>query len=128
MHDHRHPVVPHPNVLVNVRRALVPLVAVRALEPRLLPAVVLHVGLQGLLVGVTGVAPGTMVRHLAGLSPEGPVFVLHLVPAAAVARPQDVQDAGVVGLQESSYEQEERGTRLVGRGRARIRRQNGKEQ
>lgn len=108
MHDHRHPVVPHPNVLINVRRTLVPLVAVRALEPRLLPAIVLHVSLQGLLVGVAGVASGTMIRHLAGLPPEGPVFVLRLVPTAGVARPQDVQDAGVVGLQELSYEQEER--------------------
>lgn len=107
--DHRHPVVSHSNVLINVRRALVPLVAVRALEPRLLPAVVLHVGLQGLLVGVAGVAARTVVRHLAGL-PERSVFVLDLVPAAAIVRPQDVQYAGVVaGPQQPrrSYEQEE---------------------
>lgn len=103
----------HSNVFVNVRRALVPLTAVRALKSRLFPAVVLHVGLQRLLVCVTSVTPRTVVCHLAGL-PEGPVFVLDFVPATAVVCPQDVQYTGVVGLQESSYKQEEGEPRLVG--------------
>lgn len=105
--------MPHSNMFVNVRRALVPLTAVRALKPRLFPAVVLHVGLQRLLVRVTSVTPGAVVCHLAGL-PEGPVFVLHLVPTTAIVCPQDVQYTGVVGLQESSYKQEEGEPRLIG--------------
>lgn len=105
--------MPHSNVFVNVRRALIPFTTVRALKSRLFSAVVLHVGLQRLLVCVTGVTPGTMVCHLAGL-PERPVFMLDLVPTTAVVCPQDVQYAGIVGLQESSYKQEERESRLVG--------------
>lgn len=105
--------MPHSNVFVNVRRTLVPLTAVRALKSRLFSAVVLHVSLQRLLVCVTGVTPGTVVCHLAGL-PEGPVFMLDLVPTIAIVCSQDVQYTGVVGLQESSYKQEERESRLVG--------------
>lgn len=96
----------HSYVLVNIRRALVPLAAVRALESRLLPTVVLHMGLQRLLVSIAGITPGTVIRHLPGL-PKGSIFVLDLVLAATVVHPQDVHDTGVIGLQELSYEQEE---------------------
>lgn len=109
VHDHWHPVVSHPNVLVNVRRALVPFVAVRTPESRLLPAVVLHVGFQGLLVSVASVAARTVVSHLAGL-PIRPVFVFDLVPVATVVGPQDIQYTGVVRPHESSYEQEAKGS------------------
>lgn len=96
----------HSNMFVNIRRALVPLAAVRAFESRLLPAIVLHVGLQRLLVRVAGITSGTMIRHFSRL-PEWPVFVLDLVLTATVIHPQDVHDPGIVRLQESSYEQEE---------------------
>lgn len=102
----------HSDVLVNIRRALVPLAAVRALEPRFLPAVVLHVGLQRLLVSVAGITSGTLIRHFPGL-PVGFVFMFDLVRTATIVHPQDVRDTGVVGLQESSYEQEEEKPRLV---------------
>lgn len=116
MHDHGHPVVPHPHVLVNVRRALVPLVAIRTLESRLFAAVVLHVGLQGLLVRVAGVTPGTVVGHPAGV-PERSLFLLPVLPPRRVlhVRPEDLQQAGVVGRQGSAYEQERRRSRLAGR-------------
>lgn len=93
-------------MLINIRRALVPFAAVRAFEPRLLPAIVLHMGLQRLFVRVAGIASGTVIRHFSGL-PERSVFVLDLVLAATIIHPQDVHDPGVVRLQESSYEQEE---------------------
>lgn len=99
-------------MLVNIRRALVPFAAVRAFESRLLPAIVLHVGLQRFLVSVAGIASGTMIRHFSRL-PEWSVFVLDLVLAATIIHPQDVHDTGVVRLQESSYEQEEGEPRLV---------------
>lgn len=102
----------HSNVFINIRRALVPFTAVRALEPWLLPAVVLHVSLQCLLVSIAGIASGTVIRHFPRL-PEGSVFVFDLVLAATVIHPQDVHDTGVVGLQVSSYEQEEEEPRLV---------------
>lgn len=105
--------MPHSNVFINVRRTLVPLIAIRALKSRLFPAVVLHVGLQRLLICITSVTPGTVVGHLAGL-PEGPVFMLDLVSATAIVRSQDVQYTGIVGLQKSSYKQEEGESRLVG--------------
>lgn len=75
MHHHWHSVVSHPDVLVNVRRTLVSLIAIRALEPRLLSAVVLHVSLQGFLIGVAGVTYRTVIGHLAGVI-ERTVFVL----------------------------------------------------
>lgn len=104
----------HSDVLINIRRALIPLAAVRALESRLLPAVVLHVRLQRLLVSVTGIASRTVIRHLPCL-PEGSVFLLGFPPvlAAPVVHPQDVHDMGVVGRQELSYEQERGKPRLV---------------
>lgn len=100
------------DVLVNIRRALIPLAAVRALEPRLLPAIVLHVSLQCLLVSVAGITSGTVIRHLSGL-PKGSVFALDHVLATTVIHAQDVHNTSVVGLQESSYEQEEGEIRLV---------------
>lgn len=98
--------MPHPDVLVNVRRALVPLVAIRTLESRLLAAVVLHVGLQGLLVRVARVAPGTVVGHLARL-PVGALFVLRIAMVRRVlhVRPEDVHQARVVGGHRATYEQ-----------------------
>lgn len=104
--------MPHSYVLVYIRRALVPFAAVRALEPWFLPAVVLHVSLQRLLVSIAGITPGTVICHFPGL-PEGSVFVLDLVLTATVVHPQDIHDTSVVRLQESSYEQEEGKTRLV---------------
>lgn len=103
--------MPHSDVLVNIRRALVPLAAVRALEPGLLPAVVLHMGLQRLLVRVAGIASGTVIRHLPRL-PKGSIFMLDLV-LATIIHPQDIHDTGVIGLQVPSYEQEEEELRLV---------------
>lgn len=105
--------MPHSNVFVNVRRTLVPLIAIRALKSRLFPAVVLHVGLQRLLICVTSVTPRTVVGHLAGL-PEGPVFMLDLVSATAIVCSEDVQYTGIEWLQKSSYKQEEGESRLVG--------------
>jgi len=102
----------HSDVLVNIRRAFVPLAAVRALEPRFLPAIVLHVSLQRLLVSVAGIAPGTVIRHLSRL-PKRSIFVFNLVLAASVVHSQDIHDTGIVGLQVSSYKQEKGEPRLV---------------
>ena len=83
MHDHRHPVVSHPDMLVNVGRTLVPLAAIRTLEPRLLATVVLHMGLQRFLVRVSRVTDGAMVGHLSRI-PERAVFVLDRGPPSPV--------------------------------------------
>lgn len=100
----------HSDVLVNVRRTLVPLVAVRTLEPWLLSAVVLHVSLQRFLVRVAGVTSRAVISHLAGV-PKGTVLVFHGAPSDPVlyVRSQRVQNAGVVRRREvSAYEQENR--------------------
>lgn len=111
MHENGHPVVSHPDVFVNVRRTLVPLVAIRTLESWLFAAVVLHVGFQCFLVGVAGVTPRTVIRHLAGV-PGGILFVLLRVVRIPIfhVRSQHVQDTGGVvrAGQGSSYEQENR--------------------
>lgn len=44
--------MPSPNVLVDVGRLLAPVLAVRALEPRLLPALVGEVSVQRVLLAV----------------------------------------------------------------------------
>lgn len=90
-------------MLVYVRRALVLLVAVGTPEPGLLPAIVLHVGIQGLLVGVTGVTVRTVIGHLARW-PVRSFLVLNVVSIAAVVHvgAQDPQDVVVVGCQETS--------------------------
>lgn len=112
-------IMSHPNVLINIRRALVSLVAVRTLEPRLLPAIILHVSLQRLLVRVASVTSGTVVRYLAAL-PKRIVFVLNFVPGGTIICSQNIQYTGIVGLQKSSYKQEEGELRLVGRNAGRV--------
>lgn len=104
MHHHGHSVMPHSNVFINIRRTLVSLVAVRALESRLLSAIVFHMGLQGLLVGIASVAQWTTIRHLTFL-PDRSVLVLHLVTAASIIHPQNIQNTGIVRLRDLSYEQ-----------------------
>lgn len=59
--------MPKSDMFVNIRRALVFFIAVRALETRLFPAVVLEMRLQSFLVRVPGVAPRTMVSHFPGV-------------------------------------------------------------
>ena len=75
MHDHRHPVVSHSDVFVNVRRTLVPLVTIRTLKSRLLSTIVLHMCLQRFLISIACVAYRTMIGHFARI-PEYTVFVL----------------------------------------------------
>lgn len=118
MHDHRHPVVSHPDMLVNVRRTLVPLAAIRTLEPWLLSAIVLHMGLQRFLIRVSRVTNGTVIGHLAGV-PKRAVFVLDRCPPSSTVLdcPPLVVVAVhharlVVGRQrQRPYEQENRGDR-----------------
>lgn len=126
MHDHRHPVVSHPDVLVNVGRTLVPLAAIRTLEPRLLATIILHMCFQRFLVRVSRVTNGAVIGHLSRI-PERAVFVLDrgspspvldcrpplMVMVVVVVVAVAVQRARlVVGWQrQRPYEQENRGDR-----------------
>ena len=66
----------HSDVFVNVRRTLVPLVAIRTLKSRLLPAIVLHMRPQRFLISVARVTYRTMIGHFAKI-PADAVFILH---------------------------------------------------
>lgn len=85
----------YPDVFVNVRRAFVPLVAVRTLKSWLLAAIVLHVRHQRLLVGVTGVASGTVVLGDLVMLPE--YRQSFLVIGLVLVVPQDVEYTGFAG-------------------------------